>query len=158
MDLNEYQRLAQVTRNKALVGDIRLATAALGLAGEVAELADETNLVDVVKELGDVCWYVAEIADNFDVKLANVIPGRSDKSMVVDAGLVVDAIKKIVGHGHPKDFETIRIKLGRVWGHVEKTCDAAGVSLSDVLEKNIAKLAARYPEGFATARSIHRES
>lgn len=69
---NEYQKLAQRTSNKILHGNWKLLEGALGLCGESGEVADYIKKAffhhhnfdrkHVIEELGDVLWYVAEIA------------------------------------------------------------------------------------------------
>ena len=72
MDFNTYQNLAGRTSNKYLRQDWRLACAALGITGEAGEVADnvkkhlghghDLNREELIKELGDVLWYVAELS------------------------------------------------------------------------------------------------
>ena len=104
---NEYQRLAMTTLNPALSKEDVLINGVMGLCGESGEAIDivkkhlhqghELNKDALIKELGDIAWYLAETAYALDVEL-----------------------------------------------------DA-------VLEQNIAKLRARFPDGFDTERSIHRK-
>lgn len=64
----------------------RLAMAALGLSGEAGETTDyikkvlfhghELSRSLVIKELGDVLWYIAEMASALDVKM-NVIANKN---------------------------------------------------------------------------------
>lgn len=72
MNMNEYQQLAQRTVNFLIQGKTRLAIAGLGLTGEAGEVADHIkkaighghnlDVENIEKELGDVLWYVAEVA------------------------------------------------------------------------------------------------
>ena len=39
----------------------------------------EARKEDIIKELGDVCWFVAEIATVFDVKLSEVMEKNLEK-------------------------------------------------------------------------------
>lgn len=108
MTINEYQKLAMITLNPDLSSKDVLINGVMGLCGESGEVIDlvkkhlhqghELDMEKLVKELGDVCWYVAEIATALDVPL------------------------------------------------------------EDVMQRNIDKLRARYPEGFDTLRSQHREN
>ena len=70
MNFNEYQELALRTANKdKLTDDEALLNAALGLNGEAGEVADalkKTNFQGhkfdkdkIIKELGDILWYVS---------------------------------------------------------------------------------------------------
>lgn len=65
-----------------------------------------------------------------------------------EAGEVVDIIKKDLFHDRPLDHDDIKKELGDVAWYLAAVCTALGFSLSDVLETNIAKLKARWPEGF----------
>ena len=106
MTLNEYQQLAMVTLNPALNKKDVLINGVMGLCGESGEVIDivkrhlaqghNLNRDELIKELGDVAWYLAETAYALDVPL------------------------------------------------------------EEVCQRNIAKLKARYPEGFSTERSINR--
>lgn len=107
MTINEYQKLAMTTLNPELDKKDILINGVMGLCGESGEVIDivkkhlaqghELDKEKIVKELGDVAWYIAEIATVLDVEL------------------------------------------------------------EDILTQNIDKLKARYPEGFSTEKSLHRE-
>lgn len=107
MEINEYQRLAMVTLNKEIPQDQIIINACLGLSGEVGEVNDllkkhmfqghELNKKDLINELGDIAWYLAEAAT------------------------------------------------------------ALGIDLEEILVANIAKLKARYPDGFSVDGSINRK-
>jgi NTP pyrophosphatase (non-canonical NTP hydrolase) len=107
MNINEYQKLAMKTLNPNLSKQDMLINGVMGLCGESGEAIDlvkkhlhqghELNKEALIKELGDIAWYLAEAAYALDV------------------------------------------------------------NLSDVLEGNINKLKARYPEGFSVSKSINRE-
>ena len=107
MTINEYQKLAMTTLNPDLTKKDVLINGVMGLCGESGECIDivkrhlaqghELNREELIKELGDVAWYLAETAFALDVEL------------------------------------------------------------EEVLMRNIEKLKKRYPEGFSTEKSIHRE-
>lgn len=107
MEINEYQKLAMRTSNQDLTLEQHIINGALGLAGESGEVADLVkkacmqghwmDIAHIAKELGDICWYIAE------------------------------------------------------------TATAIGYDLETIMQMNIDKLRARYPEGFDPDRSQHRE-
>ena len=80
MTPNEYQRAAMRT---ATGGGYDIVNAALGLAGECGEVADEVKKSmfqghpfqpeKVAEELGDVLWYAALLADLLSVPLEKVM-------------------------------------------------------------------------------------
>jgi len=90
MTLNEYQRQAI---KEAFYEKIDIAYSALGITGEAGEIADHVKkmLRDddgvltperkeiLVKELGDVLWYVANMAKGLGVTLEDVAITNLDK-------------------------------------------------------------------------------
>ncbi len=74
-----------------------------------------------------------------------------------EAGEAIDIVKKHLHQGHALDKETLIKELGDIAWYLAETAYALDTELEAVLERNIAKLKARYPEGFDTERSIHRE-
>ena len=80
MNANEYQRKAMRTATHECYD---LANAALGITGEAGEVADiikkhlyqghDLYPSEVIDELGDVLWYVALMADYFNVTLGFVM-------------------------------------------------------------------------------------
>lgn len=91
--------------------------------------------------------------DQNDARLAIAGMGLSG-----EAGEVVDYLKKVVGHKHSLDKDTLVKELGDVMWYVAEICNVIGVDMADVAERNIDKLAKRYPEGFSTERSVNRVS
>ena len=73
-----------------------------------------------------------------------------------EAGEVVDYLKKVVGHDHPLDKDTLSKELGDVLWYVAALCSHHELSMSDVAQGNVDKLKARYPDGFSSERSISR--
>lgn len=82
MELNEYQRHAMKTEEPGRCVTTRIRIAALGLCGEAGEVADHIKKVEghghtldakyIIKELGDILWYVSQMADVFGVDLETV--------------------------------------------------------------------------------------
>jgi len=89
MDFNAYQILAQRTANTSLSDRERLAIAGLGLSGEAGEVNEiikkhlghghGLDLEKIKKELGDVLWYVAEIAFLCNIPLQEVAETNIEK-------------------------------------------------------------------------------
>lgn len=74
-----------------------------------------------------------------------------------EAGEVLEHCKKNLFQGHAFDREHVIKEIGDVCWYIVEMCDALDVELSDVFARNIAKLKARYPEGFKPVDSIERE-
>ena len=108
MTINEYQKLAMTTLNPELSRKDVLINGVMGLCGE--------------------------------------------------AGEAIDIVKKHLHQGHKLDKDKLVKELGDIAWYLAETATALDVSLEDVLERNIDKLKARYPEGFSTERSVNREA
>ena len=106
MEINEYQKLAMVTLNKKLDKKEMLTNSVMGLCGE--------------------------------------------------SGEAIDIVKKWLAQGHSLDREKLIKELGDIAWYLAETAWALEVPLEDVLQGNIDKLKARYPEGFDTGRSLNR--
>ncbi len=74
-----------------------------------------------------------------------------------ESGEVAEIIKKTFYHGHALDKESLHKELGDVLWYLAVMADGLGFSLDQIAQTNIAKLRARYPEGFSDDRSIHRQ-
>ncbi|MGH2833253.1 MAG: nucleoside triphosphate pyrophosphohydrolase family protein [Solirubrobacteraceae bacterium] len=84
MELAEYQRLSR--RTAQYPREAWLVYPALGLAGEAGEVAEHAKkairddngevtperLAAITKELGDVLWYVAQLASELDLELDEI--------------------------------------------------------------------------------------
>lgn len=89
VDANHYQRLAYGTANHSLDPEKELTVAALGLAGEAGEVADHVkkylghgqpiNDEKLIKEMGDVLWYIALLCTNRGWCLADIMDANIEK-------------------------------------------------------------------------------
>lgn len=75
-----------------------------------------------------------------------------------EAGEVADYVKKHLGHDHDLDREKLKKELGDVLWYISTLASANDLSLQDVAQTNINKLAARYPDGFNTEHSKNRKA
>ena len=55
------------------------------------------------------------------------------------------------------DQDRVVDELGDILWYIAVYADALGVPLSEVAERNLAKVARRYPNGFSTEASVHRK-
>jgi NTP pyrophosphatase (non-canonical NTP hydrolase) len=92
LDINEYQNQARRTAIYPNVGS-NMTYPTLGLSGEAGEVAEKVKKVirdkdgvfdndaraAISKELGDVLWYVAQIASELNVDLSNVAQQNLEK-------------------------------------------------------------------------------
>ena len=89
MTINEYQALAMTTLNPELSKKDVLINGVMGLCGESGEAIDivkkhlhqghELDREKLIKELGDIAWYLAETAAALDVSLEEVLERNIEK-------------------------------------------------------------------------------
>ncbi len=83
MEINEYQKQAMTFLNPEIKKEELLLNALMGLCSESGEAMDllkkhlfqghELSKEELIKELGDVSWYLAEAATALDCRLENVM-------------------------------------------------------------------------------------
>ncbi|MBQ6333729.1 MAG: nucleoside triphosphate pyrophosphohydrolase family protein [Erysipelotrichaceae bacterium] len=89
MKINEYQKKAMSFLNPAIKKDQIIVNAVMGLSAEAGEALDlvkkqlfqghDLNRDEMVKELGDVAWYLAEAAYALDIPLQEVLEANIAK-------------------------------------------------------------------------------
>ena len=89
MTINEYQQLAMKTLNPALSEKDILINGVMGLCGESGEAIDivkkwlaqghELDREKLKKELGDICWYLAETTTALDCDLEDIMAANIEK-------------------------------------------------------------------------------
>ena len=65
-------------------------------------------------------------------------------------------IKKWIFHERQLDIEHAKKELGDILWYIAMLCHSFGWQMNDILQMNIHKLKARYPDGFSVERSLHR--
>ena len=83
--------------------------------------------------------------------LVNAVMGLCGES-----GEAIDIVKKHLHQGHELDKEKFLKELGDIAWYLAEAAYALDTPLDQVLQSNIDKLRARYPEGFSADRSVHR--
>ena len=73
-----------------------------------------------------------------------------------EAGEVAEQVKKHFFHGHELDKRHMIEELGDVAWYLAISADAIGYDLETILQMNINKLIARYPDGFDAIHSTKR--
>ena len=86
-----------------------------------------------------------------DEMLLNSIMG-----MCGEAGEAIDLLKKHRAQGAALDIDRLVKEVGDCLWYIAEFAEASGVPLAEIAQRNIAKLKARYPEGFDADKSNHR--
>jgi NTP pyrophosphatase (non-canonical NTP hydrolase) len=77
--------------------------------------------------------------------------------MVTEAGEFIDALKKRIMYGKAIDKVNLREELGDVLWYVARACSALDVSIESVMDTNIKKLKARFPDKFSNENALTRD-
>ena len=96
--------------------------------------------------------------DGFGVSPERVLTAAIGIS--AEGGEFAEIVKKCIFQGKPMDDDAqfhMKRELGDIMWYIAQACFALGISLEDVLDTNIQKLEARYPDGFEAFRSENRK-
>ena len=105
--------------------------------------------------------------DDFQQEAMTLLnPALTEKDVLMNAlmglcgesGEAIDVMKKHLFQGHPLDRAKLLKELGDVAWYLAEAATGLGVPLSEILQGNLDKLHARYPQGFDTKRSQNRET
>ena len=73
-----------------------------------------------------------------------------------ESGEVADLLKKYHFQGHNLDLDHVAKELGDIAWYLAVGAYSIGYDLEKILQMNVDKLKARYPNGFSADRSLHR--
>jgi NTP pyrophosphatase (non-canonical NTP hydrolase) len=159
LTLSDYQALAARTAPVDLSPDDRRLNCAMGLVGEFGELVDllkkarfhghSDGLKDKLRdEFGDVLWYLAEAATIGGHGLG-IAMGDADRYSLIEMAHEMAALATAIERdGKLPPCQGVLIVVVLI--------EREGLELEDVLARNVAKLEARYPNGFDKQRSQSR--
>lgn len=187
-DWEQYRELAQKTATITHDTEDKLINGMLGLIGEAGEVVDaikkwayqsgnDMELPEevILKECGDVLWYIAEFATAFGIPMKKIFDGAINKPPVcapedctpknrdfVDEicdcakDMAIRAACAVMYADAINSDETVTLLLKSVCRDLDCLLQYCGYSLMEAAEANIEKLRKRYPEGFDPERSLHR--
>lgn len=115
-------------------------------------LASRTNDGLATRRLQDWIDYHEE---RFSMDVGGVLNACTGLSGEV--GELNDIVKKWVFHQKPLDEVHLKKELGDVMWYVAMMCRSMNWELDEVLQMNIDKLTARYPDGFDINRANNRQ-
>lgn len=179
MNINEYLVLSEKTMSQAFYceeKEQRLLHAIIGALTEVEELlenykegvltVDVTKQGSVAEESADIFWYLAIVLREFEMECdipTNSIYAENTNpfNMLLDftksSLKLLDVLKKKIYYNKPimdVFFQEDTVKLFNI---LSSYCLAHNVVIEDILDKNIAKLKARYGDKFSTDKAINRD-
>lgn len=95
------------------------------------------------------------IANQGDISVSQLLNGAL--GLTGEAGEVSDLIKKGIFHEKGIDLKHLKKECGDVMWYLAMIADACNFTLDEVMQMNVDKLRARYPQGFDTYKANHRQ-
>lgn len=158
MKLGRYQAEAAVTISTDDTWTMAI-HAVLGITAEMDEFLGaviEGNKEHIEKEMGDVCWMLAELCTANGWYMKNIVSIDEFEVGIGASYADLCGVYQKVIQGHPLDEAKVRMAIRGIWAQLMRYCKNEGLNMQDVLSLNIKKLRARYPHGFESERSMHR--
>ena len=90
---------------------------------------------------------------DFHISDSQVMISWNALGLAGEAGEVAELVKKGIFHQHGIDQEKLKKELGDVLWYVAALCSNFGISLEDVMQHNVDKLKARFPDGWDSNRT-----
>jgi len=91
----------------------------------------------------------------------NLREGLSDELHMVigistEAGELLDAYKKHFAYGKNLDVVNVGEEIADIMWYISNLCRIKGIDLEEMMERNINKLKARYPDKFSQEKALNR--
>jgi len=91
----------------------------------------------------------------------NLREGLSDELHMVigistEAGELLDAYKKHFAYGKNLDIVNVGEEIADIMWYISNLCRIKGIDLEEMMERNINKLKARYPDKFSQEKALNR--
>ena len=113
---------------------------------------DQMNLDEFSKEIQRT---LPELGSGFNDQLHMVL------GIVTEAGELADQYKKNFAYGRRLDVVNIEEELGDIMWYIINLCTILGINMEGIMEQNVKKLRARFPEKFdknlANERDLDQE-
>lgn len=150
----------------------------LGLVGEMTEFIDkilnDAPKAEICKEIGDILWYLANLAIDCGIQMHTIIPGcttfgdieaemLSDPNpikLIYPVGAICELVKKLHrddgGKLSPERRERVRQNLAVIFLGLTAITQFWGWSLGEIARENLAKLNSRQQRGTLTGDGDNR--
>lgn len=159
MTIKEYQLEASRTCQDLGSEELNLTHMRLGMVTEIAEIADifkkhiaykkPIDFVNLKEEIGDVCWYIVNMA-TFEQEDLEIF--RKDRIWIPndDEKWEYELDSFLVGLYYNQDCNSLRLQ------RIMDLCKQWNIDFEECLDLNIAKLKARFPEKFTEEKALNR--
>lgn len=122
------------------------------LRKEIEERADSGFVADALRTEPEYDYAIDRLMDIRTVRLLHVAMG-----LCTEAGEFLDALKKWIYYGKPLDTTNLIEELGDGSWYQRIGVAELEITFQDMLQRNVAKLRARYPEKFTEEHANNRD-
>lgn len=77
--------------------------------------------------------------------------------MQTEASEIADVYKKHIAYGKDLDLVNVKEEIGDLMWYIVNLCTLKGWNLEDIMQTNIDKLKARFPEKFTNENALNRD-
>jgi len=100
-----------------------------------------------------------ELAERTSAKLSSDLLDNLHYIMgiVTESAELLDPFKKSLAYNKPLDWVNVQEEIGDLVWYLANFCRINNLDLESILENNIKKLRARYPEKFDSEHAIYRD-
>lgn len=175
MELSKYVELACVTESvvEPIEGlESRMLHGLIGLCTESGELLDamkkhlyygkELDTVNMLEEIGDLCWYLAIICDVMGIDFAEQVEKAKEYNDTQEERSLLTACAELnavcggnlmtmVAQGQPHTITPLFLLIDELVIELDGKWE-------EICEKNIAKLEARYGDKFDAHKALNRDT
>lgn len=174
MTPNDYQKLALLTENTPeLVFSGNMAGNFTGMMRAAIKVGHMQDLIKkhviygkpfndeefgyTVGALDETSEFVGSDYGNIqlDQLMSRVVHGAV--GIVTEAGELQEMVNSCILHGKALDRTNLKEELGDILWYVALAADAGGLSLEEVMQRNIEKLEARYKGKFTSTAALNRD-
>ena len=170
MTFKEYQEQAKRTCPSLGSDKLDLAHMVLGIYYEHEELLKaivKRDSVNVMEEMCDQIWYIANYCTFRGFNLQELYDDRSEFTQEnweeecaigeVKLSKLQDYVKKYLAYSKPLDEIKEKDAIKGILFELQNDCDFSDIDIFEGLDKNIAKLKARFPEKFTEEAALNRD-
>lgn len=178
MNWSEYLELSEKTLSREFHCDEQkyknILHAVLGILSEIEEtlenyvggklVTDTAKQGSLSEEIADIAWYVAILFRELGLEKQNIqlqINSGDSYETIMDiltnSLKLVDPLKKKLYYNKPIDDGRLITTTTKLLSLLVSYSDINQINFSDSLDRNIAKLKARYGEKFSSDRAINRD-
>jgi len=138
---------------------------AIGISTEIAELMNAVVSKDkenAIEEIGDIFWYLSNLERLMGVDSEHLPDPKGRNKIFLDEWLcghqeLVDHYKKAVFYGSDVNAKYVKQHIATCNEILIALLYTEGISVQDVLTKNISKLKKRYPYKFTKEAAENRD-